>query len=65
MSHWGAFGPPFLTGFDVDRTLRIAAADVAVGRRARPHESRREGPESGGKPAYPSRVGNSPHPPER
>ena len=38
-----------MSRIDVDRTLRIAAADVAVGRRARPQESRREEPESGGK----------------
>jgi hypothetical protein len=31
-----------LTGFDVDRTLRIATVDVLVGRKARPQLSLRE-----------------------
>ena len=30
----GAFGPPFLTGFDVKRTLQIGTMDVAIGRMA-------------------------------
>jgi hypothetical protein len=37
---------------DVKHPLRIAALDASIGRKARLHGSPREGPESGGKPAF-------------
>jgi hypothetical protein len=39
-------------GVDVNRALRIAAADVAFGRKARLRESPRKGPESAPKPSF-------------
>ena len=39
-----------MTGVDVNRTLRIAAVNVVVGRKARLQGSTQEGPESASKP---------------
>ena len=48
-THWKA--PP-CHGAHVNRTLRIAAVDVAFGRKARLHGSLREGPECAPKPLF-------------
>jgi hypothetical protein len=50
---------------DVNRTLRIAAVDVAVGRNARLHESPREGPEFAPIAVIPYRARNRVHRPKR